>query len=520
MFLKFNRKTFMDLDVQEGLTIGFLFLYAFFIMLFFTQSSPFFVLNNWDDANAFFTVGKGMAHGLVPYKDLFEQKGPLLYALYELAYFVSHTNFFGVYLLESLAMFFDLLLAFKTACLYLQRMPSAFISLLFPTFILDQSVFYLGGSAEEFAIPFVMLFLYLMLKHFKLSHGEPFGKTFYLIGGLTSGCVLWIKFTLLGGWIGFYLVVLLISLQKRKWREPVRALLYTSAGLVLASAPWIVYFGIHHGVRALIDVYFKFNLSAYSSQDSMAEKLINCALTVGTVLDHNPVSGAVMLTGMIFFLFTWKYLRSMEEKWAFFCYAAGLVLGVYIGGRHYVYYFLIVLPLTLFGLIAIGGLLQKSGNKPAAYRGKRNEWPALIIFAMAAFFLCFGYNTNILSSKFFVRKPPVQENFAAIIDRERHPTLLNYGFLDGGFYLASNIVPNTRYFEKQNVKYKVYPENMNEQNHYVRAGLTQFVVVRAQKRMAPWQLRIPAIFKKYHIAAQQFQRAVGRTYRYILFKKN
>ena len=42
------------------------------------------------DQNCFMTVGKGMMNGLVPYRDLFEQKGPLLYFLHGLAWLVSH----------------------------------------------------------------------------------------------------------------------------------------------------------------------------------------------------------------------------------------------------------------------------------------------------------------------------------------------------------------------------------------------------------------------------------------------
>ncbi|MFQ9073882.1 MAG: hypothetical protein ACLR43_15090 [Faecalibacillus faecis] len=41
-----------------------------------------------------------MFNGKVPYKDLFEQKGPLLYLIYGIGYLISHDTFLGVYLLE------------------------------------------------------------------------------------------------------------------------------------------------------------------------------------------------------------------------------------------------------------------------------------------------------------------------------------------------------------------------------------------------------------------------------------
>ena len=55
--------------------------------------SPLFPFNPWDDANCFFTLGRGIIHGLVPYRDLYEQKGPLLYFIYALAALISEKSF-------------------------------------------------------------------------------------------------------------------------------------------------------------------------------------------------------------------------------------------------------------------------------------------------------------------------------------------------------------------------------------------------------------------------------------------
>ncbi|MDV2687261.1 hypothetical protein RYX56_23220, partial [Alkalihalophilus lindianensis] len=87
---------------------------------------------------------------LVPYRDLFEQKGPLLYSLHAFAYTVSHTTFLGVYILESIAMFTNIFFAYKISRLYLNWMPSVLIALFFPLFILNQNAFRFGDSAEEF----------------------------------------------------------------------------------------------------------------------------------------------------------------------------------------------------------------------------------------------------------------------------------------------------------------------------------------------------------------------------------
>lgn len=68
-----------------------------------TKSSPLYSLNDWVDSNAFFTMGKGIINGKIPYKDLFEQKGPLLYFIHGISYIISNKTFIGVFILEVLS---------------------------------------------------------------------------------------------------------------------------------------------------------------------------------------------------------------------------------------------------------------------------------------------------------------------------------------------------------------------------------------------------------------------------------
>ena len=43
-------------------------------------------------------------NGQVLYRDVFDHKGPLLYLVYGIGWLLDHTGFFGVWLLEILAM--------------------------------------------------------------------------------------------------------------------------------------------------------------------------------------------------------------------------------------------------------------------------------------------------------------------------------------------------------------------------------------------------------------------------------
>ena len=85
---------------NKKIIIAILLVASIFTLLICSKNSPLYPYNDWVDGNAFFTMGKGMFNGKVPYKDLFEQKGPLLYLIYGIGYLISHDTFLGVYLLE------------------------------------------------------------------------------------------------------------------------------------------------------------------------------------------------------------------------------------------------------------------------------------------------------------------------------------------------------------------------------------------------------------------------------------
>mgnify|MGYP000054928960 FL=1 len=89
----------MNMKMRESKTLNSkaVLLYAmcisFLFMLICSKSSFLYPMNDWQDANCFFTVGKAMMNGKVLYKDIYEQKGPVLYFIHGIAYLISKTSF-------------------------------------------------------------------------------------------------------------------------------------------------------------------------------------------------------------------------------------------------------------------------------------------------------------------------------------------------------------------------------------------------------------------------------------------
>ena len=68
-----NQKT-ADKSKLSRTELGFLILTATVTITIVSTCSPLYPFNPWDDANCFFTVGRGILHGLVPYRDLPENE--------------------------------------------------------------------------------------------------------------------------------------------------------------------------------------------------------------------------------------------------------------------------------------------------------------------------------------------------------------------------------------------------------------------------------------------------------------
>ena len=195
-------------------------LLAALYLLLCTKSSPFYPLNDWVDANIYFTIGKGMMHGRVPYVDLYDQKGPVAFLLFGLASLVSGTSFFGVYLLETLALAGFLYASYKTISLFTDRAVWALP--LIAACVLGSMSFSHGGSFEELMAPLIAFSLYDSIRYFKYEFPKPVPLGMIARNAALAGVLLFGKFTLLAFYIAWMGTIAISLLCVRQWKKLVR----------------------------------------------------------------------------------------------------------------------------------------------------------------------------------------------------------------------------------------------------------------------------------------------------------
>ena len=239
---------------------------ALVVMLFCTRSSFLFPMNNWDDANSYFTMGKSMMHGILIYRDIFDQKGPWLYFLYGLCSLVSRTTFAGVFLMEIAFGALDLLAAYRIFRLRLGEAAS--LALMAPSLAVMCATrsFYWGGSAEELCLPAILWTLYLVMRQLlgekRSGLPAPFSYSVIFAAGLMSGYVAGIKFTILGFFFAFMVLVMFLSRSVKRFLISCAVFL---AGMFLPFVPWLIYFGVRGALADWYRVYIYANVFLYST---------------------------------------------------------------------------------------------------------------------------------------------------------------------------------------------------------------------------------------------------------------
>ena len=379
-----------------------------------SKSSPLYAFNDWMDANIFFTMGRSMLGGRVLYRDVFDHKGPVLYLLYGLAGLVGGTDFRGVLVLEIIAMTSFLYTGLRTA----ELLAAALFSLV------------------------------------RALH-SPGAKPLRAVcaQGLLAGCALWLKYTVLGFYLAWVVVLAALYLRRGWLAQLGRSVGAYLGGLALATLPWVIYFGVHGALGDWFTAYFYDNLFLYKGEGGGLPALAQHLWWA--VRDGLPA--ALLLTAFLL----WALLtRRFAAAGGVAALAAGLAATSLMGG-YLVYYGLVLAVFAPLGLVPLVRLAEKT---PAPVR---TALPWAVLAACAA--ACYALTPN-RALRGRARADLPQYRFAAQINGG---SLLNYGTLDGGFYTAAGVLPPCKYFCVTNMP---LDDQWTDQQAVLKAGAVDYVV--------------------------------------------
>ena len=467
-----NKDNFVNIcNKNKFLIIFFCFGLSFILLFFCSKCSFLYPFNGWDDFNSFYTIASGWANGLIPYKDLFEQKGPLLYLIFLIGYYISPGKFTGVFILEIIFFGFVLYVSSKIIDMFIDkkkdRLGKYLILLLYGVLMVSSISFVEGGSSEEFNLLFTTTTIYYIVKYLKNSDLIDISYKNLIICGLCCGLSIMIKYTTVGLWFIMMAYICIKLFILKRYSESIKKGLIFIMMMIIPFSLFLLYFYMKDAIYDFLNVYFYINIFSYSIERSFMSSVLMSFKGIFSAFLSNFV-----LVGIIYLLFCHFLCKKIKGEFKFdLNWKHILFMGInvfnlfilYYGQAFRVYALVVAFYILLFILI----YFYKFYNKYRLFK------IGCLIYVICAL-LC-SIDFKYMSVK---RDNIVQYRFADIINDYGGGTLLQYRSIDEGFYTTSNILPSVRYFEQVNISFDRLSESYNVQDSTIINKEVDFVVVR------------------------------------------
>lgn len=294
-----------------------------FLLVYSCSTSPIYAYQGFDSA-IFKIIGQGITQGKLPYVDLFDHKGPLIFFADALGLWLIPGRW-GIFLLQVLFLSVTLSLVFKTCCLITDRKGAFFSTLLLCIPMIDLIVE--GNQCEEWCLPLISLCLYLSvrwtLERDKRLH--PYWQS--LVYGLCFALIFFVRPNDAVASVGSLMLgVFLLLLSRREYANAAINALVFLAGCAVGALPPIASFAFHGALDEMFFGTIFYNL-AYAEGVSLRE------LGVGIIVIPMIVAGL-----LIFFGFRHKEYSRLN-----FLFIPYLLLTLLLIGKRDYYHYLIPL---------------------------------------------------------------------------------------------------------------------------------------------------------------------------------
>ena len=338
---------------------------SFFYLLFFSVTlSP---LMNSDelgmDSSMFELMGLAVLKGYIPYVDLFDHKGPLLYFIEAIGQWLIPGKM-GLFLLQALSLSIIVNLWFSIAKMFTDYIKSYLCVVLM--FFSYHIISIEGNLTEDWSILFITVALYICCKQIQNTTKDSWIN--YVILGVCFGSVFLIRPNDAVAFVGGPIFgMLLLWVLKEEYNRGLKCIGFSIIGALFIITPFACYFAYYNALPE-----FWYGLIGYNMNytDGVVNMVLNCT----------SINKYVYLPILITTIVLW--FGSSHKEYLFVIVPTALLAYLLLGERTYNHYFITWLP-CVFLFFWIGVFVTMQGS--------------LKILSVLLFFLMpFFNNRNIL----------------------------------------------------------------------------------------------------------------------------
>lgn len=354
-------KTKYEFKSKNNLSLYTLFfiLASIFVYLASFSTSPLYPFYYGGDSAQFQTIGRGWANGLIPYRDLFDHKGPIIFFVDMLGFSLTGSSK-GIVIIQILSMFITIIALFKISQLITVKKLYGIVAVIMSLIVLTL-VYGDGNLTEEYCLPFLSISTYFQLKYFygysatddsKVEH-RPILACIY---GFTFGICFLTRITNGITVCSGVLTISILLIKKRKYLNLIQNAMYFVSGFGIITLPFIIYFA-YYGV--LNNFFYATILYNLEYQAHMSSWLLNC--TGNDVIQYS----ILYFTSYSIFFTALLALFRRKNIFVLYCVICGILESyLFLSGALYSQYAIIMLPQFLMLLNEI--VLLSNSDKSIA----------------------------------------------------------------------------------------------------------------------------------------------------------
>ncbi len=329
-----------------------------------------------EDSSVFLYIGKRMLEGKLPYRDLFDHKGPILYLIEVLGLCLSPQSTDGVWVLELLNLLVTSALMLRLGFPEAENQTSCFLAVLTVLGICGWKIWQGGNFTEEYALPWITLAALVFFRFFRSGTYCP-GGVFLLGFGFAVAFLL--RANMIAVWVALLLPVMIRLLREKRFSDIVKCMTLFLLGLAAVFLPVLVWAGKTGFLPDLWKDYILFNFAYTGDAVEQENGLLQTVLFFAGVVWPGTVAQLICL------VFNFRNRR----QWLNALFFAVSLLAAAMSARGYYHYAIILLPAMILPLTGFFDLTGRAWCRLFRKSGAVNYRLVLFSFvlvALAAFF--------------------------------------------------------------------------------------------------------------------------------------
>lgn len=428
------------------LQLVFLLLFSALFVLRFSYSTSILYPDYYGSDSAIFQlIGKYWAQGVIPYKELFDHKGPLIFLIDAIGYSLGGRS--GILILQTISLTATIWAFYRFCRLGMSWLPasvSTAVSLLYLARSFDE-----GNMTEEYSLLFLSIPLYLAGRWYlgQRKGDIPFHPWQY--AAVYGGCfaaVLMLRLTNAILICSLVLVIVVFLVLCRQWQTLFANALGFLGGFGVCFLPFAAYFAANGALGDMLYGTIGYNIF-YATEFSITDYYAHNQWAASTIRRVLFDFGAPLFLLLAVSVLALVANRKNLLAWAGLV-ASPVSMYVLFTNRPYVHYFMIVTPLLPLIALLTAELWQQ--RRTLAVCGFAA--PALC----AVWFVSLCFRLPIWPADNFVAHYPAEiadyntaaQACASQIPQDERSSVLAYN-VEAQWYLINDIQPCQRYFIHQ-----------------------------------------------------------------------